>query len=156
MMRVGFGSTVLARGMAHGGVDGIGSYTRELMQRLAQSPDLALKPFAYSGPMPPEMVASVVHAGDFQRQALMSLATGLPFRSMQKVFAGKVDLVHATDHKSNPHLPPLGRGTGTQLRSRLVTRPPTRRGPARSSMRRLRRTTGSTPSGRKASASSSV
>lgn len=103
MMRVGFGSTVLARGMAHGGVDGIGSYTRELLQRLALSPDLALKPFAYSGPMPPDMAASVVHAGDFQRQALMSLATGLPFRSMQKVFAGKVDLVHATDH----HIPKL-------------------------------------------------
>lgn len=98
MMRVGFGTTVLARGLAQGGVDGIGSYTRELMQRMAQSPDMALQPFTYAGPMPPEMVASVVDAGDFQRQALVTLATGVPFRTMQKVLTGKVDLVHATDH----------------------------------------------------------
>lgn len=97
-MRVAFGATVLARGLAQGGVDGIGSYTRELMQRMAQSPDMALQPFTYAGPMPPEMVASVVDAGDFQRQALVSLATGVPFRTMQKVLTGKVDLVHATDH----------------------------------------------------------
>ena len=32
-MRVAFGTTVLARGLAQGGVDGIGSYTRELLQR---------------------------------------------------------------------------------------------------------------------------
>lgn len=97
-MRVGFGTTVLARGLAQGGVDGIGSYTRELMQSMAQSPDMALQPFTYAGPMPPEMAASVVDAGDFQRQALVSLATGVPFRTMQKVLTGKVDLVHATDH----------------------------------------------------------
>lgn len=97
-MRVAFGATVLARGLAQGGVDGIGSYTRELMQRMAQSPDIALQPFAYAGPVPAEMAASVVNAGDFQRQALVSLTTGLPFRAMQQAFAGKADLVHATDH----------------------------------------------------------
>ncbi len=97
-MRVGFGTTVMARGLAQGGVDGIGSYTRELMQRMAQSPDIALQPFTYAGPMPPEMAASVVDAGDFQRQALVSLTTGVPFRTMQKVLTVKVDLVHATDH----------------------------------------------------------
>lgn len=97
-MRVGFGATVLARGLAQGGVDGIGSYTRELMQRMAQSPDIALQPFAYTGPVPPEMVSRLVDAGDFPRQAIVSLATGLAFRTMQQAFAGKVDLVHATDH----------------------------------------------------------
>lgn len=102
-MRVGFGTTVLARGLAQGGVDGIGSYTRELMQRMAQSPDIELQPFAFSGPMPHEMDASVVEAGDFQRQALVSLTTGLPFGASQKALAGKVDLVHATDH----HIPKL-------------------------------------------------
>lgn len=103
MMRVGFGTTVLARGLAQGGVDGIGSYTRELMQRMAQSQDIALQPFSYSGPMPPEMGGRVVDAGNFQRQALVSLATGVPFRFMQKVLTGKVDVVHATDH----HIPKL-------------------------------------------------
>lgn len=97
-MRVGFGATVLARGLAQGGVDGIGSYTRELMQRMDQSPDIALQPFAYTGPYPPEMAASLIDVGDFQRQALVSLTMGLPFGAMQKALAGKVDLVHATDH----------------------------------------------------------
>lgn len=97
-MRVGFGATVLARGLAQDGVDGIGSYTRELMQRVALSQDVTLQPFAYSGPVPPIMAAYMVDAGDFQRQALVSLATGLPFGAMQNALAGKVDLVHATDH----------------------------------------------------------
>lgn len=98
MIRVGFGSTVLARGLAQGGVDGIGSYTRELMHRMTQSPDIVLRLFAYSGPMHPVMAASVIDVGNFQRQALTSLATGLPFGFMQKTVAGKVDVVHATDH----------------------------------------------------------
>ena len=49
-MRVGVGATVLARGLAQDGVDGIGSYTRELMQRMAHSHDIALQSLAYSGP----------------------------------------------------------------------------------------------------------
>lgn len=73
------------------------------MQRMAQAPDVALKPFAYSSPRPPEIAASVVLAGDFQRQARVSLATCLPFRPMQNGLAGKVDLVHATNH----HIPKL-------------------------------------------------
>ena len=97
-MRIGFGATVLARGLAQGGVDGIGSYTRELIQRMAQSPDIDLHPFAYSGPVSADMGASLIEVGDFQRQALVSLATGLPFGAMQKALGGKVDLVHATDH----------------------------------------------------------
>lgn len=97
-MRIGFGATKLARGLAQGGVDGIGSYIRELMQRMHQSPDIALQPFAYTGPSAPEMAARLIDVGDFQRQALISLTTGLPFREMQNALAGKVDLIHATDH----------------------------------------------------------
>lgn len=97
-MRIGFGSTVLARCLAQGGVDGIGSYTRELMQRMAQMPDVALHPYAFAGPMPIDMGADLVNAGDFQRQALLSLAAGQPFSTLQQVLATKVDLVHATDH----------------------------------------------------------
>lgn len=97
-MRVAFGTTVLARGLAQGGVDGIGSYTRELLQRMAQAPDIALQPFAYTCPVPPDMAATTMDAGDFQRQALLSLATGLPFGRLQKALANKVDVLHATDH----------------------------------------------------------
>ena len=34
MIRVGFGVTVLSNGIVHNCVDGIGSYTRELLHRL--------------------------------------------------------------------------------------------------------------------------
>ena len=71
-MRVAFGTTVLARGLAQGGVDGIGSYTRELLQRMAASPQLSIQPFAYTGPAPPGMASGMVNGGDFQRQALLS------------------------------------------------------------------------------------
>lgn len=97
-MRIGFGSTVLARGLAQGGVDGIGSYTRELMQRMAQLPDVTLHPYAYAGSMALGMTAGLVNAGDFQRQALLALTTGHPFGTLQQALATKVDLVHATDH----------------------------------------------------------
>ena len=97
-MRVAFGTTVLARGLAQGGVDGIGSYTRELLQRMAASPQLSIQPFAYTGPAPPGMASGMVNGGDFQRQALLSLATGLPFSRLQKALANKVDVLHATDH----------------------------------------------------------
>lgn len=97
-MRVGFGTTVLAQGLARGGVDGIGSYTRELMQRMAQAPGITLQPFAYSGAVPPEGATRTLNAGPFQRQAAVSLLTGLPFGAMQRACAGQVDLVHATDH----------------------------------------------------------
>lgn len=97
-MRVGFGTTVLAQGMARGGIDGIGSYTRELMQRMAQAPGIKLQPFAYSGPFPADMAGYTLNAGPFQRQAAVSLLTGLPFSLMQRACAGQVDLVHATDH----------------------------------------------------------
>ncbi len=97
-MRIGFGSTVLARCLAQGGVDGIGSYTRELGRRMAQLPDVALHPYAFAGPMPVDMAADLVNAGDFQRQALLALTTGHPFSTLQQALSNKVDLLHATDH----------------------------------------------------------
>lgn len=97
-MRIGFGSTVLARGLAQGGVDGIGSYTRELMQRMTQLPDVALHRYAFVGPMPVDMATDLVNAGDFQRQALLALTTGHPFGALQQALGNKVDLLHATDH----------------------------------------------------------
>lgn len=97
-MQIGFGATVLARGLAQGGLDGIGNYTRELMQRMAQLPDVALHPYAYTGSMSLNMVPDLVNAGDFQRQALRALTTGHPFGTLQQALTTKVDLVHATDH----------------------------------------------------------
>lgn len=99
MIRVGFGITMLARGLAQGGVDGIGSYTRELLQRMKKTPDVTLQQFAYTGPMPAEMAAQTLDVGPFQRQVALSLLTYLPFAALQRACAGTVDLVHATDHQ---------------------------------------------------------
>ena len=46
-MKVGFGTTALARSRAHGGVDGIGSYTRELGQALIARGGVDLVPAGF-------------------------------------------------------------------------------------------------------------
>ena len=52
MIRVGFGVTVLARCLESGGVDGIGSYTRELMKRLVAAEGVDLVPISYGYSLP--------------------------------------------------------------------------------------------------------
>jgi len=95
-MRVAFGTTVLERGRALGAVDGIGTYCRELAGRLARDPGLELTPFAYGefGSRP----GGRLGFGPFAAQALFTLATGRPFPLAQGCVAGRVDLVHASDH----------------------------------------------------------
>lgn len=56
---------------------------------MALQPGVVSKPFAYSGPVPPETAAGVVLAGDFQHYALVSLTTGLPLGPIQNVLADK-------------------------------------------------------------------
>ena len=66
------------------------------MRRMALQPGVVLKPFAYSGPVPPEMAAGVVLAGNFQHYALASLTTGLPLGPIQNVF-GRQGIIGASD-----------------------------------------------------------
>ena len=47
-MRVAFGVSVLARSVQQGGVDGIGTYTRELMA--AMPPSAQLQPYLFDAP----------------------------------------------------------------------------------------------------------
>lgn len=96
-MRVGFGITALVAGMRAGGVDGIGSVTRELLVRLRASGSVGVVPFEFAAHVSSE-IGGTVAAGSFQRQSLWSLATGLPFPLMQRRLTSQVDLVHATDH----------------------------------------------------------
>ena len=98
-LRVGFGMTALAHGLAGTGVDGIGVYTRELGVRLAGMPGVDLRPFVY-GPqsgLPDGFSAQDV--GGFQRQALGSLLTGASFPGLRAMARSSVDLFHATDHR---------------------------------------------------------
>jgi glycosyltransferase involved in cell wall biosynthesis len=103
VMRVGFGASVLARGVAEGGVDGIGSYTRELFHCLGAYPGLDLRPYVFDGPLPPGF-PTTWPAGRFPAQALIALATGCSFLQLQHRMP-QLDLLHATDH----HIPRVRR-----------------------------------------------
>ena len=100
MIDVGFGVTVLNRARALGGIDGIGTYTGELMDGLSRSPDqLRLHPFSVrtteSIPMQAELES--FDFGNFRAQVVASSVLGTPFLGA-KQFASEVDIVHATDH----------------------------------------------------------
>lgn len=92
MIRVGFGVTLLARCLNQGGVDGIGNYTRALLNRLN---DFETTPVPFSMGVSAENVGcSQVHP---LPHYLWSAALGLGSPSAHRL-ARKVDLVHATDH----------------------------------------------------------
>lgn len=94
-MRLALGTTILERGRAGGGIDGIGNYTRALETEFRKDKDIGLSSYVFAGASPaggPEAV------GAFQPQALLSLTTGLPFPVFARGLAKRVDLVHATDH----------------------------------------------------------
>lgn len=110
-MRVGFGVSALCKGLAGGGLDGIGNYTRELLARFRQpatigapppgstrdSPD-ALVPFAFGCPVPPGLTGvEGVSLGRYSLNAAWSAATGLDCMGIGAL-ARQVDLIHATDH----------------------------------------------------------
>lgn len=97
-MRVAFGTTVLERGMAQGSVDGIGSYTRELLCRLRGAHELELVPFSYSRSERRVVRDKRLDLGPFGPQALYSSITGQSFPVANWRVSGQVDLLHATDH----------------------------------------------------------
>ena len=95
-MRVGFGVSVLARGAADGGLDGIGCYTRELMAHMPGQ--VRLLPFMFAPVAGHASGALPVDAGRFGLQALVATATGRSFHSTGRALRAGVDVVHATDH----------------------------------------------------------
>lgn len=100
-MKVAFGTTVLANGLRGTGVDGIGTYTRELMAHMPPSVTLVPYSFGLSHSFGPSHGASI-DAGSFTKQGLTSLTLGKEFseakRAIKHSDAGHIDLVHATDH----------------------------------------------------------
>ena len=100
MINVGFGVTVLNRAKALGGIDGIGTYTRELMNCLSRSPDqLRLHPFSVrtAENIPMQEDIETFDFGNFRAQVVASSVFGTPFLG-SKQFASGLDIVHATDH----------------------------------------------------------
>lgn len=96
-MRVAFGVSVLARCAQLGGVDGIGTYTRELMA--AMPPNVQLQPYLFDAPASLWTGESAaMPLGPFARQALAASLLGVEFQGARAALGGTVDLVHATDH----------------------------------------------------------
>ncbi len=103
MMRVGFGVSALCKGLAGGGLDGIGNYTREILGQYKSpafplQPNLQLVPFAFGSPVPDALAGSSgVTLGRYSVGAAWSAMTGANCPGIGRL-AGQVDLIHATDH----------------------------------------------------------
>ena len=98
-MRIGFGCTILSRGLNGAGVDGIGSYTRELGSKLLTKKDIALSPVIFRGtagekfPFPGPAYR---YPQPFSSMAGIAALTKCPFPSPKT--EGEIDIFHATDH----------------------------------------------------------
>jgi alpha-1,3-rhamnosyl/mannosyltransferase len=105
-LRVGFGATVWAKGVAHQALDGIGYYTQSLAQALAAS-HVDCHPVAFGqsdvGLQQNAVFQHLMHSGPrYPWSVLRSVLTGANF-SVASSLRGRVDLFHATDH----HIPKL-------------------------------------------------
>ncbi len=95
-MRVGFGCTVLARGLSGSGIDGIGSYTQELGYCLKTSGDVYLSPVCFSTYEKNVLFdQSILTLPPFKPSLLTSLLT--PFNFPEKMLKD-LDLFHSPDH----------------------------------------------------------
>lgn len=105
-LRVGFGATVWAKGVAHQALDGIGYYTQSLAQALeASHVDCHPVTFGQSdvGLQQNAVFQHPMQSGPrYPWSVLRSVLTGANF-SVASSLRGRVDLFHATDH----HIPKL-------------------------------------------------
>ena len=111
MIKVGFGVSALVKGLAGGGIDGIGNYTLEMLRRLeeisngsvAQTDSLyaapiRLMPFAFGTEVPRSLTeVPGIKLGRYSVSAAVSALTGLNCPGISSL-GKQVDLIHATDH----------------------------------------------------------
>uniref|UniRef100_UPI003567A623 glycosyltransferase n=1 Tax=Hydrogenophaga sp. TaxID=1904254 RepID=UPI003567A623 len=104
-MRVGIGSTVLAKGLHSGHIDGIGTYTSELLKAYDRLDDQdAYMPVVFGAKRRAAIPKAQALNGPYSASALVSAVSGLPFLGSSNL-AKSIDLFHATDH----HIPKLGK-----------------------------------------------
>lgn len=97
MLKVGFGLTVLSRGLARNHIDGIGVYTQELFHQLNQLNNLEIMPFILGQEeIEPIHNAYVMHHC-YHRHVLKSQFLNQKIELDHKAFWP--DLIHATDHQ---------------------------------------------------------
>jgi len=105
-LRVGFGATVWAKGIAHQALDGIGYYTQSLAQALEAS-HVDCHPVAFgqsnASLQKNSIFQNAVESGPhYQWSVLRSVVTGANC-SVASSLRGRIDVFHATDH----HIPKL-------------------------------------------------
>ncbi len=104
-MRLGVGCTVLARGRASGHIDGIGTYTAELLKQYAASrPSPDVLPVVFGRALQSGVGGAVSMPLPYQTAVAMSVLCGVRFPGTSSV-EGRIDVFHATDH----HIPKLNR-----------------------------------------------
>jgi alpha-1,3-rhamnosyl/mannosyltransferase len=96
-VKVGFGTTVWARGLASHQLDGIGYYTQEVFRRLDQN-RAELQPVIF-GESKAETIDGhqSIRLGRYSASAALAAVTGLPFAG-SSLLAQELDIFHATDH----------------------------------------------------------
>lgn len=103
MIRVGLGVTALCKGLMHDNVDGIGTYTRELLGQwdleinANQSAKPELVSFSFNTPIPSALKPSAVKLGSYSLGAAWSAISQQNFLGIEPL-SKRVDLIHATDH----------------------------------------------------------
>lgn len=100
IIRVGFGVTVLAKARSTGGIDGIGTYTKELLDQFSRlGGQIEAHPFTMRIEHSPNLLEGkhICSLGNFKAQVLASTVLGTSFFGSGS-FTQNLDLVHATDH----------------------------------------------------------
>lgn len=103
MIRVGMGVTALCKGLTHGNIDGIGTYTRELMRHWSTENDINpslvpdLVPFTFNTTISDVLGSTGIRLGPYSVGAAWSALSNQDFPSIGRL-TSDVDLIHASDH----------------------------------------------------------
>ena len=98
-IRLGIGCTALTRGQLSGHVDGIGTYSNELLLKYGYSQNSEESPVrvVFGKKFASNMRANYALPMGYSAAAATAVVTGLPFLGSGKL-ESKIDLFHATDH----------------------------------------------------------
>jgi hypothetical protein len=96
-MKIGMGTTVWARGLENGKMDGIAYYTQEIFRRTVNKA-FSCVPVVWGQPGPENIDdQKITYLGSYQKAALLSSLAGVEFAGGSSL-ADRLDLFHATDH----------------------------------------------------------
>ena len=100
LVRVGFGVTALAKGMARMSLDGIGVHTRHLLENLEVLGDIQVSRLAFGANFARSFAGPTEITNSFRVIAAWSFFTGLAYPGLKNFFRD-IDVFHAPDH----HIP---------------------------------------------------